>query len=85
MALLRRRPEFWILIAPLLAVFIMVVPLFMAGGPGADAEQGRLCRMLLPALFPEDDGITVTASEAGQAMPCMSHSSSAREIAANSS
>lgn len=66
MALLRRRPEFWILIAPLLAVFIMVVPLFMAGGPGADAEQGRLCRMLLPALFPEDDGITVTASEAGQ-------------------
>jgi len=33
--------------------------------PGADAEQGRLCRMLLPALYAEDDGIRVIASEAG--------------------
>lgn len=29
-----------------------------------DAEQSRLCRMLLPALFAQDDGITVIDSEA---------------------
>ena len=29
-----------------------------------DAEQSRLCRMLLPALFSQDEGITVLASEA---------------------
>lgn len=34
--------------------------------PSLDAEQGRLCRMLLPALYPEDEGITVLTSEPGQ-------------------
>lgn len=29
-----------------------------------DAEQSRLCRMLLPALFPEDEGIAILDSEA---------------------
>lgn len=65
MPLFRRRPERWILIAPLLALLIITVPLFLTGGPAADAEQARLCRMLLPALFPQDEGITVTDSESG--------------------
>ncbi|WP_284178775.1 branched-chain amino acid ABC transporter permease [Rhabdaerophilum sp. SD176] len=63
MALLRRRPELWILVAPILALAIITVPLFLAGGPGADAEQARLCRMLLPALYPQDEGITVLDTE----------------------
>lgn len=29
-----------------------------------DAEQGRLCRMLLPALFSQDEGIAILDSEA---------------------
>jgi len=66
MGLLRRRPEFWVLVAPFLALAIIIVPLFLIGGPGADAEQARLCRMLLPALFAQDDGITVLGSESGQ-------------------
>lgn len=65
MALFRRRPEHWILVAPLLALIIITVPLFMVGSPGADAEQARLCRMLLPALYSQDDGIVVTGAETG--------------------
>lgn len=65
MGLLRRRPELWILVAPFLVLAIIVVPLFLVGGPGADAEQARLCRMLLPALFPQDEGIAVLGAETG--------------------
>lgn len=34
-----------------------------ACGSSLDAEQGRLCRMLLPALFPIENGLVVLASE----------------------
>ena len=61
---LTNRGVFW-LVGPLLALLLITVPLFLVGSPGADAEQGRLCRMLLPALYPEDDGIRVVASESG--------------------
>lgn len=60
-----RSGAIWVVLAPLLGLALIVVPLFLVGLPNADAEQGRLCRMLLPALFPEDEGITVLASEAG--------------------
>ena len=55
-----------LVLAPLAALLLIIVPLFLVGSPGADAEQGRLCRMLLPALYPEEQGIRITASEAGQ-------------------
>lgn len=50
----------------LVAAFVALV-MGVRHGPAlwADAEQARLCRMLIPALFPQDDGIRVTASEAG--------------------
>lgn len=39
-------------------------PLILAScGPSLDAEQGRLCRMLLPALFSIEDGLSVLESE----------------------
>jgi branched-chain amino acid transport system permease protein len=36
-----------------------------ACAPSLDAEQSRLCRMLLPALYAEDEGIVIVTSEAG--------------------
>jgi branched-chain amino acid transport system permease protein len=36
---------------------------FSSCAPSLDAEQGRLCRMLIPALFMEDEGIRLIASE----------------------
>ncbi len=53
------------MLVPLLALALILVPLFLIGRPGADAEQARLCRMLLPALFPQNEGLRVIASEAG--------------------
>jgi branched-subunit amino acid ABC-type transport system permease component len=44
---------------------LLLVIAALAGCASIDAEQSRLCRMLLPALFPEREGIIVTASEAG--------------------
>lgn len=39
-------------------------PLILAAcGPSLDAEQGRLCRMLLPALFSIENGLAVLESE----------------------
>lgn len=50
----------------LVAAFVVFV-MAVRHGPGlwADAEQARLCRMLIPALYPQEDGIRVTGSEAG--------------------
>ena len=55
-----------LVLAPVFGLLLILVPLFLAGTPNADAEQARLCRMLLPALYPEDEGIRVVASEPGQ-------------------
>lgn len=42
-----------------------LIGLALAGcAPSLDAEQARLCRMLLPALFSESEGIRVISSEA---------------------
>lgn len=46
-----------------LIALLLLLSLNAACAPSLDAEQGRLCRMLLPALFAEDDGITVLAQE----------------------
>jgi branched-chain amino acid transport system permease protein len=61
-------PARWInrvMIAGVLA-FVAAI-LVIRHGPAlwVDAEQARLCRMLIPALYPEDDGIQMLASEAG--------------------
>lgn len=49
----------------LLRLFLLGLVLGLTScAPSLDAEQSRLCRMILPALFSEDDGIRVTASEA---------------------
>lgn len=58
----------WFLLAPVVGLILLIIPLFlvfMAGNPGADAEQARLCRQLIPALFPEAAGIRVLDSERG--------------------
>ncbi len=51
----------------LMVIAFVTLVMAVRHGPGlwADAEQARLCRMLIPALFPQDDGIRVTGSEAG--------------------
>ena len=41
----------------------LLLAVLTACAPSVDAEQGRLCRMLLPALFPEDEGIAVISQE----------------------
>jgi branched-chain amino acid transport system permease protein len=52
-----RRPPFFRILAALF-------PLLLAScGPSLDAEQGRLCRMLLPALFSIENGLKVLESE----------------------
>lgn len=61
-------PERWAVAGlGLLVIVFVVTVLVIKRGPGlwADAEQARLCRMLIPALFPERDGIEVLASEPG--------------------
>lgn len=55
-----------LVLAPVFGLLLIIVPLFLAGTPNADAEQARLCRMLLPALYPEDEGIEIVSSEPGQ-------------------
>lgn len=56
----------WLLVGPALALVILLAPLFLiGGGTGADQEQGRLCRMLLPALVPEQEGIRVLGTARG--------------------
>jgi branched-chain amino acid transport system permease protein len=55
----------WFALASVIGLAMIIVPLFLAGTPNADAEQARLCRMLLPALYPEEEGIRVILSEAG--------------------
>jgi branched-chain amino acid transport system permease protein len=62
--------ERWVLLA--VSAFVLVFTasiLVIRRGPAlwADAEQGRLCRMLIPALFPEGDGIRVIGSESAGA------------------
>ena len=51
----------------LLAIGLLAVALsaLTACMPSLDAEQGRLCRMLLPALYAEDEGISIISSDAG--------------------
>lgn len=48
-------------------VAFVAVVLFDRYGPErrVDAEQMRLCRILIPALFPEGDGIRVLSADAG--------------------
>lgn len=55
----------WLLLAPLVGLALITFPLFLIGGPGTDAEQARLCRQLLPALFPEAGGIEIIDAERG--------------------
>lgn len=55
----------WLALSALLGLGLVIMPLFLVGERGADAEQSRLCRQLLPALLPADDGITVTGTERG--------------------
>ncbi|CAN1513630.1 LivH Branched-chain amino acid ABC-type transport system, permease components [Rhabdaerophilaceae bacterium] len=53
--------------APMVCLFRLFAAFLLLALPACssiDAEQSRLCRMLLPALFSEDEGITVMASEA---------------------
>lgn len=57
MRVMLRRPALLRLIAALLPLILS------ACGPSLDAEQGRLCRMLLPALFSIEDGLVVIESE----------------------
>ncbi|MGL5446783.1 MAG: branched-chain amino acid ABC transporter permease [Rhabdaerophilum sp.] len=48
----------------LLRLITALFPLILAScGPSLDAEQSRLCRMLLPALFSIEDGLVVLESE----------------------
>jgi branched-chain amino acid transport system permease protein len=48
----------------LFRLLAVLLPFLLAScGPSLDAEQGRLCRMLLPALFSIKDGLAVLASE----------------------
>lgn len=56
----------WFALVAIAGLALIIVPLFLAGTPNADAEQARLCRMLLPALYPEDEGIRVILSEPGR-------------------
>ncbi|KAF0230889.1 MAG: hypothetical protein FD175_1336 [Beijerinckiaceae bacterium] len=60
------RRGIWFVLAPVLGLALIIVPLFLVGAPNVDAEQARLCRMVLPALYPEDDGIEILSSEPGQ-------------------
>lgn len=62
----RARAAWLLIVAPIAALLAITLPLFLRGMPGVDAEQARLCRMLLPALFPEDQGIRVISSESGR-------------------
>lgn len=55
----------WLLLAPLAGLALVTLPLFLISGPGADAEQARLCRQLLPALYPESAGIDILDAERG--------------------
>lgn len=50
------------LVPRLAALVLLVLAASCAGSP--DAEQSRLCRMLLPALYAQDEGIAILDSEA---------------------
>jgi len=62
-----RRAGLSAVVASLLVAAFVAFVMGVRYGPTlwADAEQARLCRVLIPALFPQEDGIRVTGSEAG--------------------
>jgi branched-chain amino acid transport system permease protein len=55
----------WLALAPLIGLALILIPLLLIGLPRGDAEQGRLCRQLIPALLPVEKGIEVTNIEGG--------------------
>jgi branched-subunit amino acid ABC-type transport system permease component len=55
-----------IVLGPGLGLVLFALLALLGGlGGGADREQGRLCRLLLPALVPQSEGIMVLEAERG--------------------